>query len=86
MWHLTPTGSPGEIDLPAYLRPYIRQIRYTGLGDLAPAVTVRALKEHLTKITLTYTLARDLAQRKISRTKFTDLLNRLLNQKMDSML
>jgi hypothetical protein len=28
----------------------------------------------------------EMAQRKISRTKFTDLLTRLLNQKMDSML
>jgi hypothetical protein len=58
----TLTERSGEIDLPVYLRAYIQQIRYTGLGDLEPAITVQTLNEQITKITLTYTIAGDLAQ------------------------
>jgi hypothetical protein len=60
--NLAPAGNPGQIDLPAGLRPYIQEIRYAGLGDLEPSVSVQTLSEHVTKVTLTYTLTRELPQ------------------------
>jgi len=55
-------GGPGQIDLPAGLQQYIRLIRYSGLGDLAPQVTILTLNDHLTKVTLSYDLKRDIPQ------------------------
>jgi hypothetical protein len=55
-------GGSGQIDLPAGLQQYIRLIRYSGLADLAPRVTILTLNDHLTKVTLSYDLKRNIPQ------------------------